>query len=117
VVALVDTHATASSLAISPSTTDLGSAMVGTTGTATVFTVVNTGDLPSGALKVVTSSIEFFVANDTCSGSSLIKGDACTFSLALKPVTAGPKKTATLTVTDGASTVEQIVTGLGVPAP
>jgi len=115
VVELVDTHYSASALAIYPSTTELGSTIVGTTGTATVFTVVNNGD-PSGALEVGVSSTEFFIANDTCSGTTLAQNGSCTFSLALKPVTAGPPKKATLTVSDGASTVERTITGMGVPA-
>ena len=114
-VALVDTHYVA--LALYPSTTELFSALVGTTGTTAVFTVVNDGDVPSGALGVGTSSIEFLVANDTCSGATIIPNGSCTFSLAFKPVTAGPPRTATLTVSDGTSTVERAVTGLGGPAP
>ena len=114
-VELVDSHYWASALALYPSTTDLFSAMVGTTDSGTVFTVVNSGD-PSGALEVGVSRADFLIANDTCSGTMLTKNGSCTFSVAFRPVTAGPIKTGNLTVSDGASTLERTLTGLGVPS-
>jgi hypothetical protein len=117
VVDLVDSEHATSDLSIYPTTTEMFSALVGTTSTATVFTVVNHGAGPSDALGVSTSSIEFLVANDTCSGTTLTQEGSCTFSLAFKPATAGPTKIATLTVTDGPSTVELTVRGLAAPMP
>ena len=101
-------------LTIYPSTTDLGSAVVGTLGPSTSFTLVNSGVAATGALKLSVSSSEFVISNDTCSGAIIIPNGSCTLAVALKPVTAGAKS-ATLTVAnDGGNPAVRTLTGVGV---
>ena len=85
-------------LTILPATSDLGSAVVGETGASTSFTGVKRTYGETGSLRVSVSNIEFVITYDTCSGVSLDRDGSCTFSVALKPVTAGVK-TAVVTVT------------------
>ena len=101
-------------LAITSDRSDLGAVPIGTTGTATVFTVTNSGDTTTGALAVSVSGPEFVIIGDTCTGVSLAKGASCTVSLALKPITLGAKA-AILKVagTSGAAAVKS-VTGSGI---
>ncbi|HEX7500120.1 MAG TPA: choice-of-anchor D domain-containing protein, partial [Polyangia bacterium] len=101
-------------LAITSDRSDLGSVPIGTTGTATVFTVTNSGDAASGTLAASVSGPEFVIIGDTCTGVSLAKSASCIVSLALKPTTLGAKA-ATLKVggNSGAAAVKSI-TGSGI---
>ena len=114
-VGLVGTLWTPSALAITPATTDMGSALEGATGLPTAFTALNTGDNPSGALTVSVSSAEFVITEDTCTGTSVVKDGTCTFSITLEPATAGPK-TAVLMVKDSSNNpAVRTITGTGIP--
>jgi hypothetical protein len=105
-----------SNLAITSTVTDLGSVLVGQTGSTVAFTVTNKGDTASGAVTVAVSSPEVVIVNDTCTGTSVAKGATCTIGLALKPANAGAK-TAILTVTPGNGAAAVInVTGTGLTA-
>jgi hypothetical protein len=111
---LVGTLWTPSALAITPTTTDVGSALEGARGLPTTFTVLNTGD-DSGTLTVSVSSTEFIITEDTCTGTSIAKNGTCVFSIALRPATAGPK-TAVLTVKgDSNNPAVRTLTGTGIP--
>jgi hypothetical protein len=104
-------------LVISPASADLGTAVVGTTGPATTFTLTNTGDSATGTLSVSVSTTEFVVTSDTCTGVSLAAlTGSCTVSVALAPTTIGTK-TATLKVehTMGITGLKTL-TGLGTVA-
>jgi hypothetical protein len=116
-VSLSGTLSQPTTLAISPSTQDLGATVVGTTGTATTFTVVNNGNVSSGTLAVALSSDEFTLTHDTCSGAVLVKDGSCTLAVALKPVAPGAKS-AILTVM-GLNVVPPAtanITGIGLSA-
>jgi hypothetical protein len=106
----------ASVLAISPDTSDLGPATVGAIGTATTFTVLNTGAVPLARLAVSSSSDEFALASDTCTGAPLAAGAACSLSVALAPISAGPRS-ATLEVAaaGGGEPAFRMLTGKGIP--
>jgi len=100
-------------LAITSDRSDLGAVPIGTTGTATVFTVTNSGDTASGTLAASVSGPEFVIIGDTCTGVSLVKGTSCTVSLALKPTVLGAKS-ATLKVASNSGTAAvKSITGSG----
>jgi hypothetical protein len=118
--ALTGTPVGPSNLTITSTGTDLGTVLVGSTGTATVFTVSNGGDTASGAISVGLSSTEFVVTNDTCTGASLPAKNAatCTVSVAFKPNTVGAK-VAVLSVVGAANPTAPAVknvTGTGITA-
>jgi hypothetical protein len=96
-IPLIGNLYTPGGLTINPSTSDLGWTVVGSTGSVTVFTIVNTSDGDSGTLKATLSNPEFSITNDTCSGASIAKMKSCTLGIAFKPVTSGVKS-AILTV-------------------
>jgi hypothetical protein len=103
-------------LTITPASGDLGSALVGSTGTPVVFSLTNTGNSPSGPLAVSVSSSDFVIASDTCTGVSLApRVGTCSVGIALRPATVGAK-TATLTITDSSGNPAiKTLTGMGVP--
>ena len=70
-------------------TTNLGSVLIGSTGTAQAFTVKNTGSTASGTLTITVSDPEFVMSADTCTGTSLAAAGTCTVNVALKPAAAG----------------------------
>ena len=77
-----------SSLSITGTTTDLGTAVVGSVGTAVAFTVKNmvaAGGENSGAIKVSASPSQFVIATDGCSDQDLAPQATCTFTVQLKP--------------------------------
>ena len=116
-VALSGTAYAASLLTISPAASDLGSVLVGATGTVTTFTVTNTGGTASGALTVAISTAEIVNANDTCSGTSLAPAGTCTIGLELKP-TSGGAKNGTLSVVgaDGKAALKPLTGTATLPA-
>jgi hypothetical protein len=118
-VALSGTAYSASLLAITPATSDLGSVAVGSAGAVTTFTVTNTGDTASDALVVSLSTAEFVKASDTCSGLTLAaKTGTCTVGVQLKPASAGAK-TAILQIGGASLPAVKTLTGTGtaIPAP
>ncbi|HJX64328.1 MAG TPA: choice-of-anchor D domain-containing protein, partial [Polyangia bacterium] len=70
-------------------TANLGSALIGSTGTAQTFTVKNTGTTASGALALTVTDPEFVMSADTCTGISVPAAGTCTVNVALKPAAAG----------------------------
>jgi hypothetical protein len=116
-VPLSATVLTPSYVAITPSTANLGKVLVGATGSANVFTVINTRVDPS-TVSVSLSSSEFRLASDTCTGKTLAPGDAgCSFAVTFTPATSGVKMT-TLTVdATGTSPAVGTLVGAGVSAP
>ena len=99
---------------ITPTTSDLGSVLVGTTGASTTFTVTNSGDTSTGPLTATVSSAEFVITNDTCTGISLPKAASCAVSIALRPATIGAKN-ATLTISGpSGNPAVKTLTGTGI---
>jgi hypothetical protein len=117
--------ATLTGTAIAPSTLaltggpDLGSVVVGATGTAVSFTLKNNGGNNSGAIGITPSDGQFVLSADTCSTTDLKPAATCTFSLQLKPA-AGAVGVLTGRVTaTGAATANPTaltITGTAIPA-
>jgi hypothetical protein len=115
-VPLIGTAYSYDPLQITLASGDLGSVLVGSTGTPVVFSLTNTGDSPSGPLAVSVSSSDFVIATDTCTAVSLApRVGTCSVGIALRPATVGAK-TATLTITDSnGNPAIKTLTGMGVP--
>ena len=113
-VPLTATVLAPSYVAITPSSANLGQVLVGATGSANVFTVINTRADPS-TVTVSLASGEFTLASDSCTGKTLAPGDErCTFAVAFAPRTAGVKM-GTLTVdATGTSPAVETLVGTGV---
>ena len=96
-------------------TANLGSVLLGSTGTAQTFTVKNTGTTASGALALAVTDPEFVMSADTCTGISLAAAGTCTVNVALKPAAIGAL-TAMLTVTAPSANPGSIqLSGIGLP--
>jgi hypothetical protein len=104
-------------LIITPVAADLGSVLVGGTGSATVFTMTNTSSAESGLLTVALSSPEFELISDTCSGVSLVANTSCTLAIALHPTTIGAKTAVLLVTSTGGNPAVKTLTGTGVAPP
>jgi hypothetical protein len=70
-------------------TPNLGSVVIGSTGTPQNFTVKNTGTTASGALTVTLSDPQFVKGSDTCTGISLDANATCSVVVSLHPTSAG----------------------------
>jgi hypothetical protein len=70
-------------------TANLGSVVIGSTGTPQNFTVKNTGTTASGALTVTLSDPQFVKGSDTCTGISLDANATCSVVVSLHPTSAG----------------------------
>jgi len=96
-------------------TANLGSVVVGNTGTAQTFTVTNSGTTATGNLTVSVADPQFVVSSDTCTGTSLAAAGTCTVSVALKPTTIGQLGTI-LNVANAGGTPGSIqLSGTGLP--
>jgi len=81
-----------------------------------VWTLNNTGDLPSSALVVANDNMaEFVIGNDLCNGAVVPGLGSCTLSLRFVPAAVGAR-TATVTVSDpiGERAATLALTGTGV---
>ncbi len=105
------------SLALSTTTSTLGDVLVGATGTTTsTFTVSNAGGTATGALAVQSAGAnpaDFVVSADGCSGQTLAPAGSCTFMVALRPLSRGPKSAAFQVSAGPGGTVSGIVSGVG----
>ena len=70
-------------------TANLGSVVIGNTGTPQNFTVKNTGTAASGTLTVTISDAQFVKGSDTCTGISLDANATCSVVVSLHPTAAG----------------------------
>jgi hypothetical protein len=96
-------------------TANLGSVLIGSTGTAQTFTVKNTGTTASGALALAVTDPEFVMSADTCTGISVAAAGTCTVNVALKPAAAGAL-TAVLSVSAPSGNPGSIqLSGIGLP--
>jgi hypothetical protein len=100
---------------IESQTSDLGKVPVGTLGTPVEFRLPNGGSVTSPPLTVSLSSPEFVITADTCSGTALAPGAACSVFVALKPVSGG-SKVAVLIISGGGVSVAKNITGTGIVA-
>jgi hypothetical protein len=102
-------------LTITPASGDMGSALIGSLGAATTFTVSNTGSHEWGNLTVTLSNADDFkIIDDHCTGTSLVaKTGTCTIAISFKPATCGTKST-TLMVTEASGNLSaKTLTGFG----
>ncbi|MCC6999045.1 MAG: choice-of-anchor D domain-containing protein [Deltaproteobacteria bacterium] len=85
-------------LTVTPTTRDFGSAVLGTSSAATVFTVQNSGQRATGPLMLAltgASASSFAIeAGSNCVGASLAGGASCTASVIFTPGAAGPASAA-----------------------
>ena len=105
-------------LAVSPTTHNFGSAVLGASSTSQSFAVTNTGQAASGTLAVTTAGADpadFVIDASTCTGT-LAGGAACSVSVHFAPTAVGARK-ATLSVsgTPG-GTVNVTLQGTGTAA-
>ena len=118
-VALTGTGATPGALALSPSTQDFGTGVVGNAaGAPTSFTLKNTGGVGLDGVSVSLTggdSGDFSIASDACSGKSLAAGATCAVGVAFGPKTVGSKAaTLAATATGGAMTATASLSGTAV---
>lgn len=86
--------ATPGALGISPTPATLASAVVGTVGEATAFTVTNNGGLPIGPLTMSlkgSDAAEFSMGATGCEGKTLVAGGSCVVQVRLAPTSSGHK--------------------------
>ena len=105
--------------AIITGTANLGSVIVGQAGTATTFTVTNTGGSATGPLAIAVGDLSFTIGSDLCSGQSLSPAKTCTFTVTFTPKSVDVKS-AVVTVSSGGTPLGQLQiqgTGLAVPVP
>jgi hypothetical protein len=97
-------------------TANLGSVVIGSTGTPQNFAVKNTGTAASGTLAVAISDPEFVKGSDTCTGISLDVNASCSVVVSLHPTSAG-LLSALLTVTGASANPGSIqLSGIGLAA-
>jgi len=80
----------------------LGSVAVGKAGTASTFTITNSGGATTGALSLSADDPEFAIGGGTCSGQTLAAAKTCTFTVTFSPTSVGDKS-AVLSVSAGAT--------------
>ncbi|HJX51893.1 MAG TPA: choice-of-anchor D domain-containing protein, partial [Polyangia bacterium] len=97
----------------------LGDVVVGRSGTASTFTITNSGGTTTGALSLSASNPEFAIpaATDSCTGKTLAAAATCTFAVTFSPTSAGAKS-AVLSVSSGGTIVGTLqIAGNGTPPP
>lgn len=100
--------------AVITGTPNLGSVLVGQIGTASTFTLTNSGGAATGVLTVATGDTAFVLGSDLCSGQPLSAGKTCTFTVTFAPKSEGPKS-AVLTVSSAGTTLGTLqIQGTGV---
>lgn len=106
-------------LVVTPSSSDHGSVVVGTTSAATTFTVTNTGGVASGILGVTLGGAtpnDFAIGASSCTGILLAAGGTCTVSVTFTPSSV-IARSATLSIagTPGGTAVATLA-GNGIPS-
>lgn len=105
-------------LSISPSASqDFGNVLQNTTSATRIFTVQNTGDLPSGTLGVVATGDalgQWPRSDDNCTGQTLAAGATCTFKAAFNPNGTGSRSGAVGVTSAPGGTADTPVSGVGV---
>jgi hypothetical protein len=99
----------ASSVRLSPTSLTFASQTVGTTSTAQVATLTNTG---TTSLTITSVGISGDFAQTNNCGSSVAASGSCTISVTFKPTVAGTR-TGTVTITDSAPTSPQTISLTG----
>lgn len=109
---------TAAALALSTGIHAFGDQVVGTTSTPFVFTITNTGGVPTTATPTAAlggaDPGQFAIGASTCSGA-LAGGASCTFEVTFRPTAAG-NRAATFTVTAGSLSQTATLSGRGLAA-
>jgi hypothetical protein len=77
-------------LAVTPSSHDYGSVVVGDTATGEQYTVTNSGDVPTGTLSSSLSGAGFGFVSDGCNGSALAAHSSCLITVSFAPGGPGP---------------------------
>ena len=73
-------------LAGAPPSFDFGNWWIDTVSPPQMFTILNAGTLPSGALAVSLQGSQLSVSDDTCAGVSLAPGDTCSLDVTYDPL-------------------------------
>ncbi|HEX6542670.1 MAG TPA: N,N-dimethylformamidase beta subunit family domain-containing protein [Ktedonobacterales bacterium] len=109
-------------IGITPASVSFGNQGVGATSNAQMVTVTNTGTASlhiTGVALTGPNAADFAVANNTCTGTSMVPGASCTVSVTFTPGAQGGRS-ATLSFSDDAPASPQTValSGTGtVPTP
>lgn len=101
---------------LSPTTISFGSQPVGSTSTSQTVRLQNSGGLPYGPLATSLggpNASQFELTADTCTGTTLSPGAACTASVAFRPTSTGAKN-ASVTVSGPAGSTSTSLSGQGV---
>ena len=112
---LTGTAAFGDALAMSPLSRDFGSIVLGSSSTATTFTVTNTGGIATPALTTAvsgTNAADFVISSNGCAGTMVGPGLTCTLAVTFTPGSAGARN-ATLTVTSTGGNVAATLSGMG----
>jgi HYDIN/CFA65/VesB family protein len=99
-------------LSADPTRLAFGPIVVGGASMQQPFAVTNVGERATGALTVAVSSSAFLPTGD-CPETALGPGVSCTLTMAFQPLGPG-EAAATVTVSDGAASVQMSVSGTGV---
>jgi hypothetical protein len=91
---------------------DLGTVTVGETGTASIYTVTNTGGSTSGLVTIAATDAQFAIGNNLC-GPSLAAAGTCTFTVAFAPGSEGLKTTVITAKSGGIVSAQKQVQGTG----
>jgi len=105
-------------LDIDPKTKDFLAVNVGSTSGGFTFTVNNTGDVETGAVKIDklgTDAGDFVIDTDSCTTFKIAPKSACSVVAHFAPGTAGVKNATLNATASPGGTTSSILTGVGVP--
>ncbi|HJX51485.1 MAG TPA: choice-of-anchor D domain-containing protein [Polyangia bacterium] len=96
---------------------NLGTVSVGQAGTASTYTITNSGGTASGVLTVsLTARAEFSIGSDLCSGLALAAAKTCSFTVTFSPTSAGVKSAVLIASSGGTLLASLQMTGISVSA-
>ncbi len=115
-VPLTASGLTPGQLTIMPGSRDFGGVVTGGNSAATVFTVSNSGGVPTGAIAVSfggTGAARFNTTANTCAGMTLAPGATCTISARFSPTTVGVQNAMLVATATPGGSATAALTGRG----
>jgi hypothetical protein len=104
---------TATTISVTPSQADFGSAAVGWTSAATTFTLQASAGATGVLDPLIIENPSFRISNDSCSKLALSPGVHCTFDVTFVPSAAGPANSFVFVGGSDGSVLSPVVTGSG----
>jgi hypothetical protein len=108
------------SLAMSPTSNDFGSPLVGLSSSPALVTVVNTALVPVTVFGLAVGGDhpgDFSVAYDLCTGAVLAPGTVCELAVNFLPTAEGPRSATLTAIGNDGATASAVLGGSGVYAP